>query len=909
MLLLRRKLGPFLPLPRFYQTHNAIFGANQSFRTRNSVELPKQSVTDNENCKQIRSWKHLIDAYRLHGYRQAHLDPLNLRKNHEIVSFGGTREQANFDHLIDKFYDNIDGLESRMKQIYCGGATLEAGYIDCDVERNWIFEKFEKLQLSHLETSVKLRILEVLSNGEQFDTFTAAKFPTVKRYGGEGAESMLVFCDSLFTNASKFDIDDIVVGIAHRGRNNLLTVLLECPPALLFRKMKGFCGMPESLDDLMDDDVLSHIRMSTDLKNKMHISLLPNPSHLEAVNPVCIGKTRSKQMLRGRNSYESVSKKSNQTDSLCLLIHGDGAFAGQGVVAECFNMAYVPHYDVGGTVHLITNNQLGFTMEKRFSCRHTSDVSRMINCPVVHVNVDYPEDVYKAAILCSEYRSLFKKDIVCNLHCYRKWGHNEMDDPYLTQPVMYSAINSRDSVPQKYWKHLENKINVPELREVEKKLVEFKEVLNSHFSLSETFSPSLQSFGGNWKNFNFADKQNSTWNTGVDIEVLKYVGAKSVTVPEDFNAQPKLMKTLSTRLDMMKTGSGIDWATAEVLALGSLMLQGHNVRISGQEVGRGTFSQRHVQLTDQSTDLIHIPLNFLASSGDVNIGKLEVANSILSEEAVLGFEYGFSLNDPNSLVIWEAQFGDFFNGAQIIIDTFVTSGERKWGLQSGLVMLLPHGLDGMGPEHSSCRVERFLQQSDSSETEIDSDQVNMFIVNPTTPAQLFHLLRQQQVRNFRKPLIVVSAKKLLRLPEARSNFLDFEPGTFFSPVIGDNDVNPNKVRKLIIVSGKFYYSLMSERQKLKREDVAVVRVEQLVPFPTQALQLVCHSFSNCQEFVWCQEEHRNSGAWSFVEPRFRNLVGLKLQYVGRSERAVPATAIATRHKQEELDILNKVFRT
>ena len=615
-------------------------------------------------------------------------------------------------------------------------------------------------------------------------------------------------------------------------------------------------------------------------------------------------------MLKAKNSYQTLdSDEANKSDSLCLLIHGDGAFAGQGIVAECFNMAYTPHYDVGGTIHLITNNQLGFTMEKRFSWRHTSDVSKIVNCPVVHVNVDCPEDVHRAAVLCAEYRDLFKKDIVCNLHCYRKWGHNEMDDPYLTQPVMYNAINARETVPQKYLKNLQQEVDEQSLQDAQKKMNEFKELLKSHHKLAETFSPSLQSFHGNWKSLSFAQEQNSVWDTGVDAEVLKYVGAKSIETPEAFNAQQKLMKTLSTRLGMMETGEGIDWATAEVLAFGSLMLQGNNVRISGQDVGRGTFSQRHVQLTDQKTDSVHIPLNFLSPTVGDNVGKLEVANSILSEEAVLGFEYGFSLNDPNSLVIWEAQFGDFFNGAQIIIDTFVTSGEAKWGLQSGLVMLLPHGLDGMGPEHSSCRMERFLQQSDSSENQIDSDQVNMFIVNPTTPAQYFHLLRQQQIRDFRKPLIVVSPKKLLRLPEAKSNFSDFTPGSHFKPVIGDPGVDPSKVNKVILVSGKFYYSLLNERLSLKKEDVAIVRVEQLVPFPSQALQLICHSFPNCRKFIWCQEEHRNSGAWSFVEPRFRNLVGISLQYVGRTQRAVPATAIATRHRQEELNVIKSALNS
>ena len=849
-----------------------------------------------------------VKFFREKDFLTADLDPLKLSNLSEESLQDELDDSVLFKNSnpLTKIHELRD-LTSSLEAIYSEGSSLEASHIDSSFEKNWLFNEFEALKLQNLEDKVKVRIAEVLLNGQQFDRFTAAKFPTVKRYGGEGAESMLVFCDSLFEEAPKIKTEDIVIGIAHRGRNNLLTTLLKCPPSLLFRKMKGLPGIPEDAQEVMDDDVLSHIRMSVDLDNGVHVSLLPNPSHLEAVNPVVQGKIWSK-LHRKIQLDEKEAFLEHTHRAVGLMIHGDGAFAGQGIVAECFNMAYIPGYDVGGSIHLITNNQVAFTMQKGFSFRHTSDMAKMINCPIIHVNGDSPEDAYKAALLCLKYKQLFRKDIVCNLICYRKWGHNEMDDATITQPKMYDLINSKKSPPDFYLERLSPSLSQELSHELETKCASFKDFLNEHFKNVENFQPALQSFQGNWKTCRFASPNITAWDTGFDLQTLKYIGVKSVTFPEDFNVQSKLMKTLTSRIGMMNSEKGIDWATAEALAIGSLMVQGQNVRISGEDVGRGTFSHRHCQVVDQKTGDIFMPLRGVNNDVE-NSGSLEVTNSILSEEAVLGFDYGVSIDCPETLVIWEAQFGDFFNGAQIIIDTFVASGESKWGLQSGIVMLLPHGLDGMGPEHSSCRLERFLQLTDSFESSIDSDRVNMFVVNPTTPAQYFHLLRRQQVRDFRKPLIVASPKKLIRLPEAKSNLRDFEPGTYFKPVIDDPVLKSNEtVKKVIFVCGKLYYALNSERSARNIGDVALVRLEQLVPFPTSELQSVVVKYPNCQSFIWCQEEHRNSGAWSFVNPRFRSLVGVELEYVGRSERAVSATAIGTRHKNEESQVLEEVFR-
>ena len=547
----------------------------------------------------------------------------------------------------------------------------------------------------------------------------------------------------------------------------------------MFRKMKGLPEFPPEQSGA--GDVLSHLVASVDI-DSVHVTMLPNPSHLEAVNPVAVGKTRGRHMTRGQGEYSEEGRMGDT--ALCVQIHGDAALAGQGINQETLQIANVPHYSVGGSLHLVINNQVGFTTpgDRGRSSRHCTDIAKQIGAPVIHVNGDHPEDVIRATQVAMEYRQQFRKDIFVNLICFRRWGHNELDDPTFTNPALYSVINSRRSVPDLYRDQLVS-TGVMSESEVSEAVSAHMNMLNDHFKAMDSYTPVRSNLAGAWSGLKEATGDLTTWDTGVGADVLKYVGSQSVKYPDSFNVHSHLKKHhIEGRIKKLEAGAGIDWGTAEALALGSLLYQGHNVRISGQDVGRATFSHRHAMLVDQDTNEIFIPFNSMEGGEG---GKIEIANSILSEEAVMAFEYGMSVENPNNLIIWEAQFGDFFNGAQIILDTFVSSGESKWGLQSGLVMLLPHGMDGAGPEHSSCRVERFLQMSDSAESRADGDNVNWEVVHPTTAAQYFHLLRRQQVRNYRKPLVVVAPKTLLRLPAAASSLHDMAPGTSFQQVLPD----------------------------------------------------------------------------------------------------------------------------
>ena len=528
---------------------------------------------------------------------------------------------------------------------------------------------------------------------------------------------------------------------AHRGRLNILTGLLGLPPVILFRKMKGLPEFPPEQGGA--GDVLSHLTASLDIGG-LHVTMLPNPSHLEAVNPVAVGKTRGRHMSREMGEYRTGGPGRMGEAGLCVQIHGDAALAGQGINQETLQLANVPHYSVGGSLHLVINNQVGFTTpgDRGRSSRHCTDIAKQIGAPVIHVNGDFPEEVVRATRLALQYRQKFRGDVFVNLICYRRWGHNELDDPTFTNPALYSVINARRNVPDLYSDKLIAE-GVVTREELASGLAAHVEMLNENFRALSSFTPERSNLTAGWSAMSEAGGDITEWDTGVPLDVLKYVGAQSVSVPPAFNVHPHLQKThIEARLKKVEAGTGLDWGTGEALALGSLLYQGHNVRISGQDVGRATFSHRHAMLVDQTSNEIYLPFNDLKSNS--RTGKLEIANSILSEEAVLGFEYGMSVENPNNLIIWEAQFGDFFNGAQIILDTFLSSGESKWGLQSGLTLLLPHGMDGAGPEHSSARIERFLQLSDSREARADGDNVNWEVVQPTTAAQYFHLLRRQQ---------------------------------------------------------------------------------------------------------------------------------------------------------------------
>lgn len=842
---------------------------------------------------------------------QETISPVELEPSHYGLSEGDTGTQYDLKGIINigREKGTLAEIQEALRAMYTESLTAEFQHLNTLEEREWFANRYEELSNMEVSSQLKVTMAKLMLQSQAFDHFLASKFTTVKRYGGEGAESAMIFYDELFRIAANTEVDDLIVCIAHRGRLNLLTNLMKFPPVDMFVKMKGRREFPEDVSGT--GDVLSHLTSSVDLEydgGKVHATMLPNPSHLEAVNPVAVGKTRARMQSRRLGEYSLKEEVSDEEKRriLCLQVHGDAAFAGQGVVAETFMLADAPHFTVGGSIHLIVNNQIGFTTdaERGRSSTYSSCVGKLIASPIIRVNGDYPEDVMKACQLAVEYRQKFGKDVIVDYVCYRRWGHNELDEPAFTQPAMYRVIRDRQSIPDIYAKKLADE-GVIEEKDLQSFVSQWNAYLSEQMAKADNHVPEAKHLEQQWSGLVQAPNQITHWDTGVPTDLLKFVGSKSVAVPESWNVHPTLKKThIDRRLQKMQDGTGLDWATAEALAMGSLLRQGFNIRICGQDVGRGTFSHRHAMLVDQTNDAIYIPLNHM---DDQQTDFLEVANSILSEEAVLGFEYGFSIESPKTLVIWEAQFGDFFNGAQIMVDTFITGGETKWLLQSGLVMLLPHGLDGAGPEHSSCRLERFLQMCDSKEDGIDGEDINFQLVNPTTPAQYFHLLRRQMVRSYRKPLVLAAPKVILRHPTATSDLSDMAPGTYFQPVLSDPVAHPGSVRRVVFVCGKHAYPLEKERQSRGVDDMAIIRVESLCPFPSEELRKEIRKYPNAQDFVWSQEEHRNHGAWSFVAPRFEQVVGCKLRYVGREVHPTPATGVVEIHKQQAEQIVQATF--
>uniref|UniRef100_A0A0B6ZF52 Transketolase-like pyrimidine-binding domain-containing protein n=1 Tax=Arion vulgaris TaxID=1028688 RepID=A0A0B6ZF52_9EUPU len=898
----------------YYHSKAGVYG-NKSRPT--CTEAYQYTTEELSNRLKYANIVQLVDAYRSHGHKKASLDPLLLQEiskvpELDLCQFGVSEGDSNLVPTLGIVSGagndiSVSDLITWLQQCYCGHLAIEFQHLETQAERRWFADKFETRNQISISDGQKVSLAKLLLRAQAFDHFLATKFSNVKRYGGEGGESMMGCLEEILRKCAEHDVDDVVMSMSHRGRLNFMTCLLNFPPVLMFKKMKGHTEIPDGVRGV--GDVLSHFYTSVNLNyqdKQVHVSLIPNPSHLEASSPVTVGKARSKLQTAKRGDYSQNSDARPGDGVLCLQVHGDASFTGQGVVAETFCFAETAHFDIGGSVHLIVNNQVGFTTQadRGRSSHYCSDIAKVNSYPVIHVNGDYPEDVVRAASLAMEYRQKFRRDVFIDLLCYRRWGHNEMDEPSFTQPVMYRTINNRRSVPDHYAQSLVSKglCNEAGLKE---NVQQWNSELSEHLDQVTSYKIKPYHLQGRWSSLVQAGDDITTWDTGVPLDMLKYVGARSATVPANLNVHATVQKShLDRRLQKLTEGEGLDWATAEALAMGSLLHQGFHVRISGQDVGRGTFSHRHCMIVDQETDDIYIPLNNISTS---QTAFLEVANSVLSEEGVLGFEYGMSIDDLNTLVIWEAQFGDFFNAAQTVIDTYITSGELKWLLQSGLVMLLPHGMDGAGPEHSSCRIERFLQQCDSREDQVDSENVNIQIVNPTTPAQYFHLLRRQMVRNYRKPLVLAAPKVILRLPAATSSLVDMLPGTHFHPVLPDPGVSPSDVTRLVFCSGKHYYTLITEREKRGIRNVAVIRLESLCPFPVQELQDLFNQFSKVKEFVWSQEEHRNMGAWAFVCPRFQNLVGCHLKYAGREVHGTPATGIGDVHKQETDNIIKQVF--
>ncbi|XP_067943733.1 2-oxoadipate dehydrogenase complex component E1-like [Watersipora subatra] len=898
---------------RGYRAESAAFGFNPKAQ---QAELVQDSVVVTKDTVPIVS---LVKAYREHGHACARVNPLLERKellrdepvrlqDFALSEFDSVQEALPKGHpLLSEGTSSVAALKARLDELYCGHMTVEVAHMLDTVEQEWFCREYERISQLNIDEDTKKEAAILMKNSQVFENFVASKFTTVKRYGGDGCQALVPLLNKIFHESVAGGVETVVIGMPHRGRLNLQSTLMQLPPVEMFRKMKGFREWPENIDGC--GDVLSHLCNSVTLRyneGNLYVSMIPNPSHLEAANPVAVGKTRAKQRLANDGDYCSDNDGGLSHKTLCVQVHGDAAFSGQGVLQETLAISGVPHYNVGGSIHVIVNNQLGFTTEaeRGRTSAYSSCVSKMNAIPIIRVNGEDPEAVMKAAMVAVSYRNTWAKDVMIDMMCYRRYGHNELDNPSFTQPTMYKVIDAISPLPDRYATDIIAE-GVCSKEEVDKAEATWKDYLNKQHDLLETHQPTARHLEKQWSGLVQPSADRSTWDTGVSVDLLRYIAAKSVSIPDDFLVHPTLQKThIQRRLDRTQENLPFDWATAESLAFGSVLSQGYDVRISGQDVGRGTFSHRHVMLVDQETDAMYVPLNHMYESQS---NFLEVCNSILSEEAVLGFEYGFSIESPKCLTIWEAQFGDFFNGAQIMIDTYIASGEAKWLKQSGLVMLLPTGMDGAGPEHSSCRLERFLQLTDSAESQVDGDSVNMAVAYPTTPAQYFHLLRRQMVRNFRKPLIMAAPKVLLRHPAAVSEMNDLAPGTTFHPVLDDATADNKKVSKLLFCSGQHYYSLFNEKERRGLNDTAIIRIEELCPFPAAALQSVVSQYKAATQFVWAQEEHRNYGGWTFVKPRFENLIGVKLQYAGRSELCTPATGVGQIHRSECKDILETAF--
>ncbi|KAF8641344.1 hypothetical protein AX16_010042 [Volvariella volvacea WC 439] len=924
--------GARVPAVRRY--HDESFG----YRKPRPYVFPDYTDAQLENRHKNAPLLRYVDSMRTHGHRAARIDPLDLIHREEVAALNPARyglhdenQKFNVNGILwtkpvamqsdEEEWWTLGEITRHLRNVYVGRIAHEYMHSPSKTERLWFSHLLESESLATSPETQPLSIIDdarkrhihgLLARSEVFDNFLQLKFPNLKRYGLEGGESMLPALDSLFSAASSGGVEHIIIAMPHRGRLNLLTGLLEYSPAGMFHKIRGGSEIPEEYGG--EGDVLSHLAASPILNygapNPLKVSLLPNPSHLEAANPVALGKTRAKQYVLLKESPQDCALGDKV---MCVQLHGDASFTGQGIVMEGLGLSNLPHFTSGGSVHLVVD--IGYTTPASIarSSLYCSDVGKMINAPVLHVNGDHPEDVVRAMDIAFRYRNYFRKDIIVDLLVYRRC-HNELDLPSLTSPLMYEQINARRSVPQLYEQKLiaEQVLTENDVTEVRSG---YKAYLESELAKTASYVPSAEILKGRWEGsvWPTSKKAEHAPKTGVDTETLKHIGTASVNVPDGFVIHSKLQRHVKSRLQSIESGSGIDWASAEALAFGSLMKEGYDIRISGQDVGRGTFSHRHAMLVDQNTERVVVPLNDALEAD----GKLELANSSLSEMAVLGFEYGASWERPTLLPIWEAQFGDFFNGAQVIIDTYVSSAESKWLKQSGIVLALPHGLDGAGPEHSSSRIERMLQLTNDRYDPKDTNNVNMHVVFPTTAAQYFHLLRRQMKRNYRKPLVIASPKGLLRLAAASSSLADMQPGTSFQPVLNDPlaSATPSTVDRVVLVSGKLYYELIKERKARGLDDkVAFIRIEEISPFPFKELEDALLSYRNASEFFYVQEEPRNQGSWTHVDARMGAVfeaVGLgrerRLTYVGRRESALPAPGIGKMYAAQQKAVLESAF--
>jgi len=880
---------------------NELAGHNQNISTTQS------SIT--QSIKAIA----LIRAYRIRGHLIANLDPLGMMERnyiHELhpEDHGFKKEDYGKKIFIGSYLNttsaSINEILQKLRKVYCSNIGVEYMHISDPVEKIWFRERMEKEENQiNFTSNGKKAIFNKIVQAEGFEKFLAKKYVGTKRFGLDGAESLIPALEQIIKRGGQLGVKEIKIGMPHRGRLNVLANVLQKSYKRIFNEFAGEISNLRKEDST--GDVKYHLGASSDREfdgNSVHVSLTDNPSHLEAVNPIVLGQTRAKQFF-----HKDLKRKK----VIPILIHGDAAFAGQGIVAECFAMSGLKGHNTGGTIHIIVNNQIGFTTSPRFarSSPYPSDLGKIVDAPILHCNGDDPEAVVHCAKIAIEFRQKFSKDVVIDMICYRRFGHNEGDEPSFTQPLMYKKIRSHPSTLKIYGEKLIKEKTISK-SDFENQIISFRSLLDEQFKTAKDIKPKLDWFEGTWSRYQPKKGKDRRGATGVDIDKIIKISEKINKVSEKINIHKTIQKILTNRHKCILDKKNIDWASAESLAFATLLDEGYPVRLVGQDSGRGTFSQRHSVLRNQEDNTRFIPLNNISKKQK----NFEVVDSLLSELAVLGFEYGYSLVEPETLTMWEAQFGDFANGAQVIIDQFISSGERKWSRASGLVLLLPHGYEGQGPEHSSARLERFLQLC---------GQENLQVMNCTTPANYFHALRRQIHRDFRKPLVIMTPKSLLRHKICVSNLDDFSKKNSFHRILEDHafekkngflELEKSKnINKVIMCSGKIYFDLLEAREKYKRRDVVLLRIEQLYPFPAKSLVKSIKPYAKNAEFIWCQEEPKNMGAWSHVRDYiqwtldFIKANNKNVSYIGRAPAASPATGYAKRHVAQQKEILEKVF--
>ncbi|MBT7447885.1 MAG: 2-oxoglutarate dehydrogenase E1 component [Tateyamaria sp.] len=886
--------------------HDKILAKAEDNGVTVSADQIKRAVLDSIRALMI------IRAYRIRGHLVANLDPLGMRNpiphpELDPKSYGFT--ETDMDRPI--FIDKVLGLEVAtmreifdiVKRTYCGTFALQYMHISNPEEAGWLKERIEglgkEIQFTH---EGRKAILNKMVEAEGFEKFLHVKYMGTKRFGLDGGESLIPAMEQIIKRGGALGLEEIVIGMPHRGRLSVLANVMAKPYRAIFNEFQGGSFKPEDVDG--SGDVKYHLGASSDREfggNSVHLSLTANPSHLEAVNPVIIGKVRAKQ---------DQLQDAKRTKVMPILLHGDAAFAGQGVVAECFALSGLRGHKTGGTIHIVVNNQIGFTTAPHFSrsSPYPTDNALVVEAPIFHVNGDDPEAVVHAAKVATEFRQMFHKDVVIDIICYRRFGHNEGDEPMFTNPIMYKKIKKQKTTLTLYTDRLVKDGLIPE-GEIEDMKATFQARMNEEFEAGKLYKPNKADWlDGKWSHLDKNKDDYQRGKTAISSKTFFDIGKALSTVPSGFPLHKTVSRLLETKKTMFSNGVGFDWATGEALAFGSLLTEGYPVRLSGQDSTRGTFSQRHSGLVNQETEERYHPLNNIRA-GQANYESID---SMLSEYAVLGFEYGYSLAEPNALTLWEAQFGDFANGAQIMFDQFISSGESKWLRMSGLVVLLPHGFEGQGPEHSSARLERFLQMC---------GQDNWIVANCTTPANYFHILRRQIHRDFRKPLILMTPKSLLRHKLAVSKAEEFTTGSSFHRVLWDDAqlgssktklVADKNIKRVVMCSGKVYYDLLEERDKRGLRDIYLLRFEQFYPFPAQSAVKELGRFKGA-EMIWCQEEPKNQGGWTFIEPNIEwvlervNADNNRPRYVGRATSASPATGLASIHKAQQTALVDEAL--